>query len=118
MPNSTHGVSASMNSSTKVSGSKSLSMRSRAVSLPSACCLAAAFGSASRALCSNAASFFSSSSLDFAIVQRLAADDAHAFEHRQHDRRGDDRTDLAGGVGAHRVHEQITLLVVLLSFDL
>ena len=59
MPKSVHWVSASMNSSVKLPGSTSLSMRSRAVSLPSPCCLSMARGSPASTRASISASFAS-----------------------------------------------------------
>ena len=47
-----------------------------------------------------------------------ATDDAHAFEDRQHDGGGDNRTDLSASIGAHGMHQEITFLIVLLAFGL
>src|SRR5689334_4168074 len=107
-----------MNSSTNEPGSSSLSMRSRAVSLPSVRWRAAAFGSASRAICSRSLSFLSRSARVCAMKILLSADDPHALQHRQHDRGGDHRADLSASIGAHGMHQKIVFLVVFLAFDL
>ncbi len=44
--------------------------------------------------------------------------DAHPFEERKYDRRGQDRTDLASSICAHRVHEKVIPFISLLSFHL
>src|SRR5512139_2328526 len=51
------------------------------------------------------------------IIGRLP-DDPHACQDREHHRGGDHRSDLAAGVGAHRMHEEVALLVPLLPFTL
>ncbi len=43
----------------------------------------------------------------------LRLDDAHAIENREHNGCGHDRPNLSAGVGAHGVHEEIVLLVIL-----
>ena len=71
MPKSVHWVSASMNSSVKLPGSTSRSIRSRAVSLPSPCCLSMARSSPARTRASSSVSLVSgvgASGVDFSGV--------------------------------------------------
>ena len=59
--------------------------------------------------------YISSAATAIVMLRCAALTQAERLDQRQHHGRGRDRADLAAGVRAHRMHQQVILLVVFLA---